>query len=269
MPIITISRGSYSWGKQVAEKVAEKLGYECIAREVLIEASKEFNVDEVKLIHALKDAPSFFEKLSYGKQRYITYIQAALLAHFKDDNVVYHGLAGHFFVGDLSHALKVRIIADMEDRIELVMNRDGVSRKAAERFIHRIDKERRKWSQQLYGIDTSDSSLYDLVLHIRNLRLEEVVEIICCTARLDRLQATEESRRVMADKVLAAAVKVALVQKTPESEVTARDGVVYVTAKTSLSKELRLADEIDQMARNVPGVKEVKVNLHWFTPFGI
>lgn len=35
MAIITISRGSYSKGKEVAEKVAEKLGYECISRDVL------------------------------------------------------------------------------------------------------------------------------------------------------------------------------------------------------------------------------------------
>ncbi len=268
MPIITISRGSYSWGKQVAEKVAEKLGYECIARDVLIEASKEFNVDEVKLVHAISDAPSFFERLSYGKQRYITYIQAALLAHLQKDNVVYHGLAGHFFVRDISHALKVRIIANMEDRIQLVMKRDGVSRKTAQRFINRIDKERRKWSQQLYGIDTSDVKLYDLVLHINNLTFEDVVNIICYTARLERLQATEESRQVMQDAVLAAAVKAALVKKCPEAKVTARDGAVCVTTKTSTSEELRLAEQIDQIAKGVPGVREVKVQLNWITPFG-
>ncbi|MBW1912541.1 MAG: cytidylate kinase family protein, partial [Deltaproteobacteria bacterium] len=44
MPIITISRGSYSKGKEVAEKVSQKLGYECISRDVLLEASEEFNV---------------------------------------------------------------------------------------------------------------------------------------------------------------------------------------------------------------------------------
>ena len=40
MPIITISRGSYSKGKEVAEKVARKLGYRCIARDAIIETSK-------------------------------------------------------------------------------------------------------------------------------------------------------------------------------------------------------------------------------------
>ena len=88
MPIITVSRGSYSRGKEVAHKVAERLGYECLSREILLEASKEFNVEEVKLERAIQNAPSFLERISFGKERYIAYIRAALLAHRKQDNVV-------------------------------------------------------------------------------------------------------------------------------------------------------------------------------------
>ena len=47
MAIITISRGSYSKGKEIAEKVAQQLGYECIARRVLLEASEEFNASDI------------------------------------------------------------------------------------------------------------------------------------------------------------------------------------------------------------------------------
>jgi hypothetical protein len=32
-----------------------------------------------------------------------------------------HGLAGHFLIKDIPHALKVGIIADMEDRVRLEM----------------------------------------------------------------------------------------------------------------------------------------------------
>ena len=66
MAIITISRGSYSKGKEIAEKVAQQLGYECIARDVLLEATEEFNVPEAKLVRALHDAPSFFNSFSYN-----------------------------------------------------------------------------------------------------------------------------------------------------------------------------------------------------------
>lgn len=37
MAIITISRGSYSRGKEVAEKLASKLNYECVSREIILE----------------------------------------------------------------------------------------------------------------------------------------------------------------------------------------------------------------------------------------
>ena len=122
MAIITISRGSYSRGKEVAEKVAERLGYQCIAREVILEASKEFNIPEFSLVKAVHDAPSIFDRFSYGKEKFIAYFQTALLKRLRSDNVVYHGLAGHFYVKDVPHVLKVRIIADVQDRIKLVMD---------------------------------------------------------------------------------------------------------------------------------------------------
>ena len=62
MSIVTISRGSYSKGKEVAENVAQRLGYECIARDAIIDASKEFNIPEIKLIRAIHDAPSILER---------------------------------------------------------------------------------------------------------------------------------------------------------------------------------------------------------------
>jgi len=80
--IITISRGSYSKGKEIAENVAQLLGYKCIAREVLFEASEEFNIPEIKLVRAIHDAPSFFNPHSYGKEKYVAFIQAEILKHF-------------------------------------------------------------------------------------------------------------------------------------------------------------------------------------------
>src|SRR4030067_3303618 len=98
MPIVTISRGSYSKGKEVAEKVAQRLGYDCISRDILVEASEHFNIPEIKLVRALHDAPSVLERFTYGKERYLAYIESAFLERVQMDNVVYHGLAGHFFL---------------------------------------------------------------------------------------------------------------------------------------------------------------------------
>jgi len=44
MGIITIARGTYSFGQEIAEKVAQKLGWNCISREVILETSEEYSI---------------------------------------------------------------------------------------------------------------------------------------------------------------------------------------------------------------------------------
>ena len=81
--------------------------------------SKDYNLSESILEQAIHDAPGILKRLKHKEEKYIAFIKSALLNHLKEDNVVYHGLAGHFFVQDVPHALKVRVLADMEDRIQL------------------------------------------------------------------------------------------------------------------------------------------------------
>ena len=107
--------------------MALKLGYDCISRDILLEASDEFNIPEIKLIRALHDPASVLERFTHGKDRYMSYLYDALLQHVRKDNIVYHGLAGQCFLPDIPHVLKVRVIADMKDRVNEEMRRENIS----------------------------------------------------------------------------------------------------------------------------------------------
>jgi cytidylate kinase len=156
MSIVTIARGSYSRGKEVAEKLARALGYGCISREVILEASEQFNIPELKLARAIHDAPTILDRFTSGKERFIAFFRCALLGHLQRDDLVYHGLAGHFFVQGLPHVLKVRITADLEDRVREEMRRENISGDEARRMLVNDDAERRRWGSQLYGQDPWD-----------------------------------------------------------------------------------------------------------------
>ena len=259
MPIITISRGSYSMGKEVAQKVAQKLGYECYAREVILEASKEFNIPAIKLVKAVHDAPSILERFSNGKEKFITFFQSALLKCLLRDNVVYHGLAGHFYVRGVSHALKVRIIADMKDRIQMVMDREKTSYESAGELIKNLDLARRKWSQHLYGIDTTDPILYDLVIRVRKTTVDDAVDVICHTSGLETFKTTFESQKAMEYLVLASEVKTTLLELKPDIQVFVRDGIVTLGAGAKLAKNPDLVREMEKIAGCISGVKKVNV----------
>jgi len=83
MGIITISRGSYSRGREIAQKLSNKLGYECISREMLLNASKDFNIPEIQLTHANHNAPSVLDHLKDEKKKYTAFIREAFLEYIQ------------------------------------------------------------------------------------------------------------------------------------------------------------------------------------------
>lgn len=197
MSIITITRGSYSRGKEVAERLAKKLGYECIARDIIIEASEEYNIPEIKLIRALHDSPKVLERFFGGSERYVKYYRSALLQHARKDNIVYHGLAGHFFLKDIPHVLKIRINADINTRVKEEMARENISAEDALYILKKDDEERRKWGIQVHGMDPWDSRLYDLVINICALSLEDAVDLIYGVLQKPTFQTTPESQALV------------------------------------------------------------------------
>jgi len=261
MSIITISRGSYSRGKEIAEKVAQELGYECIAREALLEASEHFKTPEIKLIRAIHNAPSILHRFGVSEAKYISYVQTGLLRHAKKDNVVYHGLAGHFLLKGISHVLKVRILSDMDQRVAFEVERENISRKEARDTLKKDDQERRKWSKSLYGIDTWDPSLYDIVIHINKITTDDAVNIIRHAAGLEHFQATAESQKMIDDLWLASEVKAVLIDTRSDIEVTADNGIVLVKTKAHISQEELLVKELSESGQQIPGVKEIRVDV--------
>jgi len=209
MAIITISRGSYYRGKEVAEKLAQKLGYQCISREILLEASEEFNIPEIKLIRAIEDAPSILERFTRQKEKYVAFVRAALLKHVQKDNVVYHGLFGHFFLQDIPHVLKVRIVGNIEARVADEVKREGISADKAREIIMRDDEERRKWALYLYGADAWDATLYDLVIHLKTISVDDAVGLISHVLELPGFQTTPQSQEAIDSLVEAARMEMA------------------------------------------------------------
>ena len=191
MAVITISRGSYSRGKEIAETLAERLNYDCSSRDILIEASAHFNTPEIKLIRAIHDAPSILDRFSKGKEHYIAYVRKALLEHAENDHVVYHGLAGHFFLQGIPHVLKIRITADLEERVKNEAARENITLDKAREVLVRDDEERRKWALALYGIDPWDSRIYDLTIHIGRITVEDAVNLILQAVNLPSFKKTK------------------------------------------------------------------------------
>lgn len=259
MTIISISRAFCTKGQFIAEQVAQRLGYKCVSREILLEASDVFNVDEIKLAKAIHDGPSFFDRMTQGKEKYLAYLRAILLNHIKSSNVVYHGLAGHFYLQGIKHALKVRLITDFESRIQEEMIRENITRSLAKKRLIKDRADRIKWSRYVHGVDTTDPEFYDMILNLKQISIENCIDMICTTALSPSFQTTFESKRTLNNLVLEANVKALIIDKYCDAAVRADGGHLKIEFPKSISSKTSLFSDIERLLKPLAGIRKLEI----------
>ncbi|UCH22225.1 MAG: cytidylate kinase-like family protein [Deltaproteobacteria bacterium] len=262
MNIITISTDRYSKGKEIAEMVAQKLGYECVSREVILSAANEFGVPETKLLQTIMDTPTILNMFSRDRQRYMAYIKAVVADYMLRHEIVYHGLVGHPIVRGVSHVLKTRIIANMEDRIRLEMERENISEEKAGKIITALDEQQKKWGKAVYGIDVTNPIYYDLIINVGHIGAddtEDAVETIISTAGHKKFQPNTYSINCMKNIALSCRVRAVLIDKDPRIEVKSDKGSVYIYTKTLKRKSQKQGLAFKEEIMKIDGVEHVEV----------
>jgi cytidylate kinase len=270
MAIITISRGTFSGGEKLAECLSKRLGYRTISREVLVLAATMFEAPELELVKAIEEKTSLKERLrlkNTDRLKYLLYIQSALCEEAKKDNLIYTGHAGHVLLKGVSHVLKVKVIAPLEQRIEFIMERDKLSREEAKKYIHDKDKQRKQWTKFLYNIDWNEPLSYDIVVNLKKITIPAACETIAVLAGTLPFKTTEASYKAMNNLVMATRAKAALAYdettKGYAINVEADDGVVTLTGKVNNMQEI---DAVEKVVSNVPDVKDVKCKCTFYYP---
>jgi len=261
VPIITISRGSFSGGKMLAEALGRRLGYRCIDRDQIILKTAAWGVSQDDLRTAIEKPPTFLGQSQHTKYVYLAFAQAALTEEVKTGNAIYHGLTGHLLLGKGPPVLRTRIIAPMEFRIGKVQDRLKCNRKEALAYIEKLDEDRRKWTRFLYGVDWEDAALYDIVLNLEQMNLEEACDIICCASQQKCFASTPETQRALDDISRASRIKATLTMNRDTSdlqfEVVARGGSVSIKGEIAAWDQVK---KIRSIVGAVPGVTEVNLD---------
>jgi cytidylate kinase len=262
MQIICISRGTLSGGRELAERLAEKLGCHCLSREELIENATEEGIQVGKLEMAMIKPRIFSEQLAVEREHYIAFTTAYLCDRAMEGRLVYHGRTGHMLLPGVDHVLSVRVVADEERRIWRVIKDLGLDRAKARKYVKDVDDDRRRWARSMYGIGWEDAAHYDFVVNLQQISVENAASALVGVAELPDFQMTPASQKAMLDLRLAAKSRVALARHErtfrAKFKVRADDGAVTVTF---LPQDSRYAEHIREALGSVAGVKEVRATM--------
>jgi len=258
MTIVAISREMGSGGYEIGAAVAKALNFEYVNRQILLEAAHAHGVPEAKLVEAVERRLSLWERFDEERRRYLIFLEAAYYAFAEKGNLVTASRSGPFFVRDVSHALKVRIMAPFETRVRRVMAEDKVDQKAAAAKVRAYDREMSGRIDYLFGLDWTLPEHYDLVINTRDDAWNFYTDLLVAAARHPQYQPTPESRQRACDLNLAAQVRAALATdagtKHVNLDVTAQAGHLVLKGVVFSQAVLEAAAEV---ARRVPGVTSV------------
>jgi cytidylate kinase len=258
MQIISVSRGSQSLGIEFAKVLAGKLGYECVSREDLLEEATRQRIPVGKLETAIVKPHIYSERLAIELEHYKALATSILCEKALAHDIVYHGRTGHLLLPGIDNILRIRVVADMEQRIATTMSRLNLSRKKAKQYIEAVEEDRRKWAKKFYNVDWDVFTLYDLVLNLSQVSANNAAAAVCSIAQLPEFQSTPASVNALRDLHLAARARLILArdEKTRDVnvKVTANRGVVYVTYSFLQAKKV---DVISEALQALPGATQV------------
>jgi cytidylate kinase len=199
MALISFSREEGSLGGVVAREVATRLDYRVLDLKALLEAAQVYGGIKQSAPELFEKQPSLMERLNRERRRYSVILRAVVYEAALSDNVVFLGRGVGMLLGDLSHALRVMVVAPLETRITRVV-RQGVSarpgpksRDEAEEIVRRADRDRAGYFRYLWNVDWRDPQLHDIVLNTASIGVPSATEAVCLAVDRMQLQATPET----------------------------------------------------------------------------
>ena len=261
MAIITISHQMGSGGPEIGMGLGQRLGYRYVDQELIQDAVRRYGLAEEKASHLDESKPTLFERFDVETRHYITVLQTTLLEFAERDGAILMGRGGVWLLRGIPHVLRVRVIGPFEQRVKSWIKRSAEvagetpNQRSATDFVRRDDTEKSGRMRYLYEVDIDDASLYDLVINTEKLPYQAAVEMIEAVVRRPEMATTASGREVVASRVLASQVQVALATN-PETRryritVEARSGIVVLEGTAGLDRAV-------EVARQVPGVREVR-----------
>lgn len=189
-PVVTVSRQFGSRGAHVGELAARKLGFSFWDQELLHGMADQTEAAQAALSWIDERPQSAWRDFvdgilmgdEYTESEYLRRLIQVVRGVADRGSAVVVGRGSHYILGP-SRALRVRIVAPVETRVQSLAERGGMDLKDARRVVKRIDRQRVVFMRHHYDRDLEDVTSFDLVLNVGTLTLDQAAEIVVAAYR--------------------------------------------------------------------------------------
>jgi cytidylate kinase len=187
---ISISREVGALGTAVARAVGARLGWPVYDQEIIDKVAEEMRQPTFQ-VQAVDERPAhLFEEFvstllgeyHVSADTYLKYLIATVRALGVVGHCVIVG-RGSFCILPPGSTLLVRLVGDRADRVRTMARQRGLSEREAAAWVDTTEYDRVQFVKRYFKVDPADPHLYDLVLNVSRLSIEECAEVIIATLR--------------------------------------------------------------------------------------
>ena len=186
MTVITISREYGSGGDQLAEKVAQALGYHLVDKAFVSAVLCQYGLTEFDSEY--EKQPGFWEGFDTEKaerrETMVRMLNQVVRAVARHGNVVILGRSGYAILAGLADVLHVRLQAPLDDRIELVRNATNASLLEATALVKENDKMRKAFVESFYRVPWESALAFDIALNTSHVPVNVATDWVIQAAKL-------------------------------------------------------------------------------------
>jgi cytidylate kinase len=200
-PIITISRQTGSRGSYFGSRLAGRLGYQRLHKEVIDVICRSSGYYK-RIVEALDDhvrgsfdilVDSILTGQTVDHTDYVRYLYKVVLSMSHLGGVVLMGRGGNFILGP-QRGFHVRVVCPKAERIQNLIRFKDMTEKEAAHWTETSDNERREFISRLFHANLDDPTHYDLVLNTSLMDVEDMVDvtILAMNAKWNKLRHLKE-----------------------------------------------------------------------------
>ncbi len=196
MAVITISKEYAAESEVFAEKLADRLGYSVLDKQLVVQAAKQLNISETEASILRRGGESRLLKIldkytaktiqkvvnrDYGRlddKNYFEVTKKLVLNAAEQGNVIIVGWGGQCLLADRPDAIHVRIVKNLEERIAILKQKFNLDDRGARELIEREEKESAKYIEYYFNRSWTDAHLYHVLLNLSKLSFEQAVDIV-------------------------------------------------------------------------------------------
>jgi cytidylate kinase len=195
MSLVTIRGQLGSGAPEIGRKVADKLHFDYVDREIIAEVAARLQREERDVVakemppgtllgRILEALTSNYggdalgggylppELIPLGDTRYVGALESVVRGLARGESIVIRGRGSQFILKEHPGSLHVLIVAPLEVRVERVMRDLKLDQEAARQEIARFDSSRHEFVKRYFQAELEDPLQYDLVINTGRLSFD-------------------------------------------------------------------------------------------------